>query len=371
MPSHAPRSVPRAVALVVAMLLGACGDGAALDLSAANAPAPPSAPATCDPARAREGARTITPPLAVWNLGVAVDGGDVYFRTFDPHTVWRVHEGGAPTKVWSGQVGIFGAGMAVADGFAYWTGLAADHATLEAIFRAPVRGGAALVVGYLPSPCAAYGGFAVDASNAYAATIACSIGRATVARVPLGGGGAETLWSDAQWTVGGLALTRDAVAITASSADGDADGDDRAAEGQVLLVPKAGGPASVVAHIRYAGPIAADDDTLYFVDDDTLYALSADGSGAPTALAGGVRGASSVATDGRGVYVGIGGTRSRALHDARVVFVAKGGGPAVTLASRVDQLGTLSTDGRAVYWSTLGSPDTDSGGAVYKIDVCP
>jgi hypothetical protein len=271
--------------------------------------------------------------------------------------------------VWSGNVGIFGAGIAVTNGFAYWSGLDAEHDGLEAVFRAPVHGGPALVVGYLPSYCAAYGGLGVDDQNVYAATIACSVGKATVSKMPLGGGGNVTLWSDDAWTVGGLAVTDDVVVITAASGDGDSDEDDHGSIGEVLAVPKRGGPAQVLAHVTFAGPLATFGDAAYWIDGDVL-ASTPIGGGAVTTLAQGMRDASSLAVDARGVYVGIGGSTTRKLHQGSIIFVPADGGASTVLATSIDQLGTIAVDRGVVYWSTLGSPDGAQHGAVYELDSC-
>jgi hypothetical protein len=367
----------RALGFAAACVLVACGgDRRGFDEQAAPAPresdggaTAPASASSCTPSAATPTA--LASSLPIWNLGVAVDDDAIFFRTFGPHTVWRMPaSGGDATRVWSGAVGIFGAGLEVKDGFAYWSGLDAERDGLEAVFRAPASGGAAQRVGTLPSLCAAYGGLAVDDTNVYAATIACSLGQATVSAIPLGGGDARVLFRDDAWTIGGLALAHDAVVITAATGDGDSDEDDVGSYGEVLAVPKRGGPARVLAHVTYAGPIATDGDSAYWIDEGALFSAPLDGSGGVATLASGLRPASSIAVDARGVYVGVGGTRTTHLHQGSVAFVPKSGGSVTVLAKNIDQLGDIRVQDNVVYFSTLGSPDGPQHGGVYRLDAC-
>ncbi len=139
------------------------------------------------------------------------------------------------------------------------------------------------------------------------------------------------------------------------------------------LRPGDAAPRTLAAAQHEPWAIAVDATHVYFTSRGTAPA-NADGALLRVPLAGGpaevvAAGLSSpmrLALDDDEVYVARLGTRAREYQDSSIVRVAKRGGPAVLLATSPGDVSGLAADGAGVYWSCQGRQGGD--GAVFRVD---
>ncbi|MBA2540208.1 MAG: hypothetical protein H0V17_11275 [Deltaproteobacteria bacterium] len=154
-------------------------------------------------------------PKQNWGGNLAVHEGRVYTTTInescggiDPgfdHAVWSVsaaaEDGRAGPANRDEQLifcganhQLFGFGMTVADGRVFWSGDGDDG--VGAIYAAPIEGGERELMGSFNTGTAANAGLATDGEHVYAATFD------EILRVPLAGGGPETVFEQITFEAG-------------------------------------------------------------------------------------------------------------------------------------------------------------------------
>jgi hypothetical protein len=299
----------------------------------------------------------------IWGLQLAVASGQAFYTTYGEgadlhhHGLWSVPTaGGTPSLLWRGPSGILGSGLMLVDQRAYLSGQLTWGAGDEGVFWAPLAGGDASVDAHFATPCAAYGGMALDESNLYAAQSGCAAGTGQILALPRAGGAATSLWSGDHPGDGA-----DSVAVHGADLyflrDDDDDGD-----GAVMrLSTTAGSSAVEIDAIDEAHGLAVDDDGVYVTRKDTLLLVPADGSAVRT-LASNLQHPSLVAVDASGVYVALGNLDDGSTGG--VVRVPHGGGAPTVMATGQPAIFALALDDVAVYWAS------QTGGLVARAGKC-
>jgi hypothetical protein len=200
------------------------------------------------------------------------------------------------------------------------------------------------IVARFDTPCAAYGGMVADDTSIYAAQSGCPAATGQILSIPRAGGPPTSLWSGDQAGDGASSIAVHGTNLYFLR-DDDGDGD-----GAVMRLSTTGGSvATEVDAIDEAHGLAVDDDGLYVTAHDQLVAIPFDGS-PPKILAAGLNHPGLVAVDATGVYVATGNVEDGAV--GQVLRIAHGGGKPVVLASRQPAIFALTLDEVAVYWAS-------------------
>lgn len=124
-----------------------------------------------------------------------------------------------------------------------------------------------------------------------------------------------------------------------------------AGDGGIARVPLGGGTTAKLAPATAPGPLAADDNAVYFVDGEALMRADLSG-GAPVTLAQTGAKPAALLSEGDSLYWVNRGTI--AGFDGRVMRVAKQGGAATALATGQAEPISLAMDQDHVYWVNKG-----------------
>ena len=131
------------------------------------------------------------------------------------------------------------------------------------------------------------------------------------------------------------------------------------ADGQVVRMPKGGGPMEILASgRRRSHQLAIDASRVYWADEGASAGLPGDGAiasvaktgGAVTELATGQPGAIVIATHGDQVYWA---NRPSGSLNGTVQRVAKSGGPSTLLAEARETIGAIAVTDDRVFWTEL------------------
>lgn len=352
----------------------ACGGGQAPPLAppavaSAEAPPPPAPSASVAPAdsaaptgsAASAPSAPPMPQVTVLAKGLAgsaaigIDKRNVYWVDDADGTLQRVpKQGGVTMLVFSGSGTALapGASAAVDDTDVYWTSAAqAGTAKTNLLRRQDKNGGQPTTVAQ--SATSPFSCVVLDSEYMY------WVQGNLVFRASKKGG--------APAAVGGGLAGADCVAVDEKNAYVSLAGTDakQHADGSIVWVPKAGGPAKLlVKDVHAPADVQVDATDAYWIDGDKVMKAPKTG-GAATQVAQAPGPIGDIVLDESSVYFTVPGTNG----DGSVGRVAKSGGTPTTLASSQAGPAGIAVDAHAVYWTCNGTDAAQHhDGSVSKID---
>jgi hypothetical protein len=322
----------------------------------AGANAEPEAGPVCDGGRCTV---TIASGLPAPSY-LAVDSTSVYWANIP--TGPAIAQGSSVMKapIGGGAVRTLASGLAQINALTvdatsvYWT-------TNDTVAKAPLGGGTPTQIGAANEAL----GIAVDSSNAYFLE---NNGQAPASldRVPLAGGTPAPV-ATVPLPMQGIALDNTNIYWIDYPQDGAG-----GVTGNVMKMPKAGGPQTVLATGGRMGGIALDATSVYWVDFDAnaVRTVPIDG-GDPVTLASATSIGAFIAVDSTSVYYWVTADRNDAAVPASLTKVPIAGGTPTTLASGVYGPFDIAVSSTSVFWTAWGPsngvPGASADGAVMQL----